>query len=170
MKWFGALLLISVTTWMGMEWSQQLNKRPKHIRHMKSALQILESEMLYSQLTIQDAFLLIAKQVPEPTKLLFGMVARELDTREADFVTIWESCVKKYAHHASLGKNELEILNQFGKTLGQHDLRQQQKFIRLTVTHLDRELEDAIDDVNRYGKMAKTLGLLSGLFIALLLL
>jgi stage III sporulation protein AB len=48
---------------------------------------------------------------------------------------------------------ELEILKQFGETLGKHDLVQQQKQIRLALTHLEREEEDeAREKQASYGK------------------
>ncbi|MUK87159.1 stage III sporulation protein SpoAB [Ornithinibacillus sp. L9] len=170
MKWIGALLFIGITTWFGFEWSQNLTKRPKQIRQIKNALQILEAEILYSQLPLQDAFATIAKQIPEPSKSFFSYLAASLEKREIDLFATWENAVKNLMETSSLSSNEKEILNQFGRTLGQHDFSQQQKHIQLTISHLERELEDAIDDQNRYGKMAKSLGFLCGLFIVLLLI
>ncbi|SES82954.1 stage III sporulation protein AB [Oceanobacillus limi] len=170
MKWIGALLFIGTTTWLGFEWSQNLTKRPKQIRQMKNALQILEAEILYSQLPLQEAFETIAKQIPEPSKTLFKSMSVSMEQRNIEFVTTWEKAVEELINISSLGSNEQEILNQFGRTLGQHDFTQQQKHIQLTISHLERELQDAIDDQNRYSKMAKSLGFLCGLFIVLLLI
>ncbi|MFD2045975.1 stage III sporulation protein SpoIIIAB [Ornithinibacillus salinisoli] len=170
MKWIGALLLISTTTWLGFDWSQNLTKRPRHIRQFKNALQILEAEILYSQLPLPDAFATIAKQIPEPSKSFFFTLSDAMAKRKVDLVPTWESAVEKLINISSLTSNEKEILNQFGRTLGQHDFSQQQKHIQLTITHLERELQDAIDNQHKYGKMAKSLGFLCGLFIVLLLI
>ncbi|PAV29096.1 stage III sporulation protein SpoAB [Virgibacillus profundi] len=170
MKWIGALLFIGTTTWIGFEWSRRLNKRPKHIRLLKNALQILEAEILYSQLPLKDAFTMIAKQIPQPMKTFFESLSNNLQEEHIDFYSIWEKDVIELMKVSCLGGNEQEILNQFGRTLGQHDFYQQQKHIQLTVTHLDRELEDARDNQNKYSKMAKSLGVLCGLFIVLLLI
>ncbi len=86
------------------------------------------------------------------------------------FETVWEECVLGFIDESSLSSNEKEILLQFGRTLGQHDFGQQQKHIQLTIKHLERELQDARDDQDKYGKMAKSLGFLTGLFIVLLLI
>lgn len=170
MKWIGALLLIGTTTWIGFEWSRNLTKRPKHIRQLKNALQILEAEIVYSQLPLHDAFQTIAKQIPQPAKAFFKDLASELAAHSVDLPEIWEENVKRYIAVSCMGGNEKEILNQFGRTLGQHDFMQQQKHIHLTVNHLDRELQDARDNQYKYSNMAKSLGFLCGLFIVLLLI
>jgi len=170
MKWIGVLLILSTTTWIGFEWSNRLVKRPKHIRQLKSALQILEAEMTFSQLPIKDAFFRIGSQIPNPTKSFFLSLGEQMEEEEKDFYQIWTDSVQKFIQYSCLTESEKEILNQFGRTLGQHDYYQQQKHIQLTLSHLERELEDARDNQFKYSKMAKTLGVLAGLFIVLLLI
>ncbi|GAB3052150.1 stage III sporulation protein SpoIIIAB [Virgibacillus ainsalahensis] len=168
MKWIGALLFIGTTTWAGFDWSQRLSKRPKHIRQLKNALQILEAEMVYSQLPLQDAFTVIAKQIPQPMKSFFRKLSTSMREEDDQLANLWNKNVDELLKESCLELNEGEILKQFGQTLGQHDFSQQQKHIQLTVTHLERELEEARDNQYKYSKMAKSLGLLSGLFIVLL--
>lgn len=168
MKWIGALLLIGTTTWIGLEVSKRLNDRPKHIRQLKNALQILEAEILYSQLPLQDAFTTIAKQIPKPMNAFFKSLSEGMKTSGIELTSLWEENVDRLMQQSSLGTTEKEILNQFGQTLGQHDFTHQQKQIQLTVSHLDRELEEARDNQFKYSKMAKSLGVLCGLFLVLL--
>jgi stage III sporulation protein AB len=137
---------------------------------MINALQVLEAEILYSQLPLHEAFISIAKQIPEPSKRFFKLIAEKLEGNHIDFEMIWEECVTTLIAESSLGQNENEILQQFGRTLGQHDFAQQQKHIQLTIKHLERELHDAREEQDKYGKMAKNIGFLTGLFIVLLLI
>lgn len=168
MKWIGALLFISITTWIGFEWSNKLAKRPVHIRQLKNALKILEAEMLYSQLPLADAFRSISEQIPEPSRSFFHALSVEMDSPHIDLLFFWDKQVAQFIHSSALEKNEEEILKQFGRTLGRHDLSQQQKHIHLTTTFLERELQDARDRHVKFGGMAKMLGVLSGLFIVLM--
>lgn len=172
MKWIGALLFISVTTLSGFAYSKQLYNRPKHIRYVKSALQILEAEMAYSMLPLEDVFRILAHQAPSPINIIFMNLYRRMRSNQnhLDFYTMWEEEINKISEKTALGGNEQEILLQFGKTLGQHDLIQQQKSILLTQTHLQRELETAQEQARTYGKMAKSLGVLCGIFVVLLLI
>lgn len=147
-----------------------MDKRPKHIRQLKNALQILEAEILYSQLPLQDAFDTISKQIPSPLKSFFESLALSMGEKHSDFHELWKESVSALKTDSCLGSNEIEILHQFGRTLGQHDFFQQQKQIQLTISHLNRELEEARDNQYKYSKMAKSLGILCGLFIVLLLI
>ncbi|MGM8365106.1 stage III sporulation protein SpoIIIAB [Virgibacillus sp. W0181] len=168
MKWIGALLFIATTTWIGFEWSNHFHKRPKHIRQLKNALQILEAEILYSQLPLQDAFQTISNQIPYPTNYLFKQLSNKMTGNRIDLGYLWNEQIEKYMNISAIGANEREVMKQFGQTLGQHDFYQQQKHIQLAIKHLDRELEEARDNQQRYGKMAKSIGFLCGLFIILL--
>ncbi|MEN1970122.1 stage III sporulation protein SpoIIIAB [Lentibacillus sp. N15] len=159
-----------MTTWIGFEISKRLDDRPKHIRQLKNALQILEAEILYSQLPLQEAFHTIAKQIPNPLQSFFRALSEGMKQDGVDLNHLWKQEIDVLMQTSSLGKIEQEILIQFGQTLGQHDFTQQQKHIQLTTSHLDRELAEARDDQYKYSKMAKSLGVLCGLFIVLLFL
>lgn len=168
MKWLGALLFIGTTSWIGFEWSHRLMQRPKQIRQLKNALQMLEAEIVYSQSPLQEAFSMIANQVPRPVGLFFDRLSRDMQEENIDFYKLWDQHVHSLMKGSSLGENDGEIMRQFGRTLGQHDFYQQQKHIQLALSHLDRELEDARDNQFKYSKMAKTLGVLFGLFVVIL--
>lgn len=170
MKWIGALLLLAATTWVGFEFSKKLNDRPKQIRQLKNALQILEAEILYSQAPIIEACVSVAKQLPDPLALFFRSVSRDLKHNPTDLFQLWKKNIQEFWPLAAMGANEKEILLQFGRTLGQHDFNQQQKHIQLALTHLERELQEAQDHQYRYGKMVKSLGFLTGLLVILLLI
>lgn len=170
MKWTGALLIIGITTWIGFDYSQQLAKRPKHIRQVKNALQILEAEILYSQSPLVEAFENISHQVPNPLKSFFQLLVHRMQTQVFDLNELWDSGVDQLMAQSSLKANEAEILKQFGRTLGQHDVNQQQKHIQLTLHHLERELQEARDEQHKYSNMSRSLGFLSGVFVVLLLI
>jgi stage III sporulation protein AB len=170
MKWIGALLLIGTATIIGFEWSNRLTKRPKQIRQLKSALLILEAEIVYSQASLSDAFVSVSKKIPDPIKSFFAALGMGMQKEQLDFFSLWEQKVDELVKDSTMNDSEKEILKQFGRTLGQHDIYQQQKHIQLTIVHLDRELEEALDNYQKYGKVAKSLGVLSGIFIVLLLI
>ncbi|GAA0443599.1 stage III sporulation protein SpoIIIAB [Lentibacillus halophilus] len=170
MKWIGALLFIATTTLIGFEISRTFHERPKQIRQMKNALQILEAEILYSQLPLPEAFETISKQIPEPISTFFYNMHISVHEAGMDLYNVWDRCVNDLLETSSLSAIEGEIIKQFGRTLGQHDFDHQQKQIHLTINHLDRQLEEARENQFKYGKMAKSLGVLCGLFVVLLLI
>lgn len=169
MKWIGALLLISTTSWMGFDMSKKLTDRPKQIRQLIQSLQIMEAEMGYSQLTLQYTFKTISGKIGYPINVFYEKLAEKLLGTVSDFITIWDDELAHLMEISALSKQEEEILKQFGRNLGRHTFQQQQKHITLTIQHLERELDEAIDQKRKYEKMMKSLGVLIGLFIVVLI-
>ncbi|MDY0396471.1 hypothetical protein RWE15_21820 [Virgibacillus halophilus] len=93
----------------------------------------------------------------------------QLEQRGSDLPAVWSSTIEAWTLQANLAKNEKEILLQFGATLGQHDFTQQKKHIQLALHHLEREMHEARDQHLKYAKLAKSLGVLAGLFLIILL-
>ncbi|QGH34900.1 stage III sporulation protein AB [Gracilibacillus salitolerans] len=169
-KLLACLFIIGSLTWIGHEYAKNLANRPRFIRLFKNALQILEAEIVYSQATIKESLTIVAEQIPNPISTLFKNIAEDIQQDKEQLFPIWERHVDKFYHKHPLQLEDKEILQQFGRTLGQHDVIQQQKYIRLTINHLERKLTEAEEKNHRYGKMSRSVGFLVGTFIVLLLL
>jgi stage III sporulation protein AB len=171
MKWLGALLLISATTYAGFEFARRFTNRPRQIRQLKNALQVLEAEIVFGQSSIHDVFLYLSKQLPNPLAHFFTMLTEQLQINQhMTLYSIWKKTLDQFWPKTAMKKIEKEIMEQFGQTLGQHDFIQQQKHIQLALSHLDRELVNAEEENKKYGHMSKSLGVLAGLFLILLFL
>ncbi|MFC4404241.1 stage III sporulation protein SpoIIIAB [Gracilibacillus xinjiangensis] len=170
MRWIGAILIIITCFFVGLEYARKLEQRPKVIRLWKNSLLILEAEMVYSHATVQNACSNIAKQIGSPLSGFYHNISSRLKNESIDLYQIWEEEVEQFWTRVALNKEEKEIIKQFGRTLGQHDIIQQKKYIQLAITHLENKHQESIEMNQRYGKVSSSLGLLFGIFIALLLL
>ncbi|MFC0522652.1 stage III sporulation protein SpoIIIAB [Pontibacillus salicampi] len=168
MKWIGAIILLCATTWGGFEFARRLTERPKQIRQLKNAMQVLEAEILYGQSPVTVACEKVSQQIPAPMSWFFKEFSDALKQPSASLYDVWEEKLNHYWAMSSLGEGEKEIMRQFGQTLGQHDFAGQQKHIRLALSHLERELEESQEQQQRYSNMVKSLGFLTGLLIILL--
>ena len=170
MKIIGAILILASTSWGGMEFSKLLSQRPKQIRALKSALQSLEAEIMYGHTPLHEASRRLAEQLSEPLSSFFASFADRLVKEDTTVKEAWTSSLNKIWRKTAMKAPELEIMKQFGETLGRHDRFSQQKQIMLTLTHLEREEEEARDTQGKYEKMIRSLGFLSGLLIVILLM
>lgn len=170
MKVLGVILFISMTSWIGFDMSFQLTKRTKQIRQLIQSLQVLEAEMGYSKLTLQQIFLAISTKTPDPVATFYGRLGEKLTGIVPDFLSVWTNELDYLQSISALKRNEIEILEQFGSTLGQYTFMEQQKHIVLAIHHLQNELEEAYDRQLKYSKVMKSLGVLIGIFIVLLLI
>ncbi|TWI55960.1 stage III sporulation protein SpoIIIAB [Halalkalibacter nanhaiisediminis] len=170
MKLIGAVIIILATTWVGFEWAKRLSERPRQLRQLKVAIQSLEAEMMYGLTPLAEASNHISKQLPKPISFLFAQFSDRLLNKQETAYEAWEESIREVWQHTSLLDSEREVMMQFGSTLGQHDREQQQKQIKLTLAHLEREEQEAKDRQNRYERMIKSLGFLTGLLIVILML
>lgn len=169
-KLFGAAVILVATTWIGFELSRNLSQRPRQLRYFRNALQALEAEIMFGHIPLQEASVRLAKQLPQPLKKFFECFSIKLQLQDTNVKTAWDESLKEIKGLLALKNNDLEILSQFGETLGKHDRFQQQKQISLTMTHLEREEEEALQSQIKYEKMFKSLGFLSGLLVIVLLI
>ncbi|WP_017727004.1 stage III sporulation protein SpoIIIAB [Halalkalibacterium ligniniphilum] len=170
MKLLGAIFIFMATTWIGFELARRLSERPRQLRQLKVALQSLEAEMLYGLSPLAEATENIAKQFPQPVASLFERFSFRLREKEDSVYEAWHEAIKETWGYTDLLQSEQEVLLQFGTTLGQHDREQQQKQIRLTLAHLEREEGEAKERQHRYERMMKSLGVLTGLLLIILML
>ncbi|EMA6341540.1 stage III sporulation protein SpoIIIAB [Bacillus cytotoxicus] len=169
-KIFGAVLIVAVTTFLGFSHAKRYSERPRQLRLLKAALQSLEAEIMYGHTPLSEAAERLVKQMPKPLNWIFQSFSKRLDNGEQTVREAWLDSLKENWALTSLKQAEYEILQQFGETLGQHDRESQQKHIRLCITHLEREEGEAKALQQQYEKMMKSLGVLAGLLIVILLL
>lgn len=170
LKLFGAAFIIAATTWTGIEASRHLSERPKQLRQLKTALQSLEAEIMYGHTPLHEAARKLASQLTKPISWIFEGFATRLTEKETTVKEAWEESLGENWRLTAFKQGEYEILRQFGETLGRHDKYSQQKQIILAITHLEREEADARDKQQKYEKMVKSLGFLSGLLLIILLM
>lgn len=168
-KLIGAIFIIVATTVIGFEASRHLSERPRQLRDLKSALQSLEAEIMYSHTPLHEAARRLVAQLSKPLSTFFDGFAGKLIDTETTVKQAWETSLREVWKSTALKKGEFEIMKQFGETLGRHDRFSQQKHIMLTLSHLEREEANAIQAQLKYEKMVKSLGFLSGLLLVILL-
>jgi stage III sporulation protein AB len=168
-KLIGAICIIVATTWIGFEMSRRFSDRPRQLRALRSALQSLEAEIMYGHTPLHEASRRLAAQLAKPLSTFFEIFAKKLTDTETTVNVAWETSLKEVWKSTAFKQGEFEIMKQFGETLGRHDRNSQQKHIMLTLTHLERQEEDAIQSQATYEKMVKSLGFFSGLLLIILL-
>lgn len=170
MKLLGAIIILIASTWTGFEAARHLSERPRQLRQLKVALQSLEAEVMYGHTPISEAMMNLAKQMQKPLSWFFESFAKKLRSGETSLKVAWDESLQEVWKFTAFKQGELEVMRQFGETLGQHDRASQQKHILLALAHLDREENDARDIQSRYEKMMKSLGFLAGLLLIILLM
>lgn len=170
MKLIGSLIIILAATAFGWEFSRRLARRTKQIRYLKIAFEALETEMVFGMTPLPHACEKVSRQLISPLNTFFDEVSKRLKEEERTAMDIWCTTLKKWRMSTDLDESEINILNQFGQTLGQQDLENQRKQIRLAISYFDQEEKQAIESQSKYESMYKSLGFLGGVLIVLIML
>lgn len=170
LKLLGAVCVVGAAAWFGFHLAGRFAARPRQIRHLQNGLQLLETEIVYGSTPLAVALHKAGQSVPDPVGAVFRIAARNLTGRDGRPThECWDDAVNTAWPFTALRPVEQEIFRQLGHALGRSDRQDQQKHIQLALLHLGREEQEARDEQGRYEKLSKSLGLLGGLLIALLI-
>ncbi|MDK2798707.1 MAG: stage sporulation protein [Clostridiales bacterium] len=169
LKLIGCILIVGSSTIMGYTIANKYAKRPEELRALQAALQMLESEIIFSVNPLPDAFERISKYVPKNIHKLFAHSAYLLKQRTGITAQeAWSISVHQTREEMHLEKEDREILISFGNSLGCSDREQQLKNIHLACSKLALEEKKAEKLREKNEKLYKNLGVLGGILVALI--
>ncbi|MFA7468301.1 MAG: stage III sporulation protein SpoIIIAB [Desulfotomaculaceae bacterium] len=169
-KLIGAILLISTCGYVGWQVSRSYAHRPVELRQFMSALQMLETEIIYAATPLPDALSGIAERVDTRVSSFFAQAAKELKTtRGSSAREAWSAALDRYRADSTLDRGDLGILNSLGYNLGISDRDDQAKHLRLTLEQLKMAHARAEETAVKNVKLWNYVGLLGGMIIVLAL-
>ncbi|MCS1350772.1 stage III sporulation protein SpoIIIAB [Mechercharimyces sp. CAU 1602] len=170
MKLFGAILILISTSISGWMFAKRFAERPKQIRQLCQALALLETDIVYGSRPLSEAFAHIAHREPAAIGSIFHRCAVHLQELDgASTFECWEKALSEVWPRLDLQAAEKEILLDFGKTLGMSDRDDQLQHLQLTVSNLQVEENHAREEQGQYEKMWKSVGVLGGALLIILL-
>lgn len=170
LKFFGGVLIIGAATLYGFLQAAHYVRRPKQIRLLISALGRMETEITYALTPLPEAFHSLSKQVAEPLSAMFRLTSERLSAGDGSSTReIWHKSVKEIWTRTSMKQPEQEVVLGLGAVLGATDRADQIKHLRLAISQLQTEETESREEQRRYEKMWKSLGVLIGALIVILM-
>lgn len=169
LKILACLVIISAGGICGMLVARGYSLRPVELRSLKSALQMLETEITYAATPLAEAFGLVAARTDNRLAPLFEETRKELlsmsgcTAKEA-----WEKALLRFYPQSSLIGCDISILRSLGGALGISDSSDQSKHIRLAMEQIGAEMKKAEISALQHVKLWNYLGFLGGLVIVLI--
>lgn len=160
-----------VSTFVGILISKKYSNRVSEIQDVITGLELLEGRLNYTYDTIPDAFKFIAKHMKTNVKRIFEISSQKLFC-EKNFTAseVFEATVDEEKNFLSLNSDDTEVIKGLSISLGQVDLENQTKNIRLIIKSLADRLEEAKVEKGKNFKMCRNLGLLTGMILVIILI
>jgi stage III sporulation protein AB len=169
MRFVGAGCVIAASSLLGIHMAKAGSRRAKDLVEFKKSLILLKSQIDYAIYTLPQAFMHISQRVAPPFDLFYGELSQSLGEGKTDAATAWEQslAVLKGSH---LAQEDLENIALLCFSLGQPDAVVQLNSIDMLIAAIDENLNKLNAENPKNAKMYRSLGVISGLLITIVLL
>lgn len=160
------ILIFCSSTYIGILISKQYINRVLELRELKLALNILKTKIRFTNESLFNIFQEISINSKGNVSNLFKTVCNNLKDNSAK--VSWEKAIDNEI--LSIKKEDRQALKTMGKLLGQTDLDGQLSEIELTEAFLETQIIEAQNERNKNEKLYKTLGMVTGVGIIVILI
>lgn len=160
------ILIFSSSTYIGILISKQYSNRVNELKEMKLALNILKTKIRFTSEPLYNIFHEISMSSKGNICNLFKRICQNLKNDSAKIA--WENAIENET--LSIKKEDRQALKSMGNLLGKTDLNGQISEIELTEAFLETQIIDAQNEKDKNEKLYKTLGMVTGVGIIVILI
>lgn len=163
-KYISLLGIVVISSYLGINKAKDYENRVKALIKFKSALVMFKSKLEFTYEPIKDIFEDISKVIYRKNDNIFENVIK---SKENEIYISWVNAVKCERNFAVEDK---EIIEMIGKLLGKTDLAGQVSEINLGINLIEKQIEIAESEKNKNVKLYKTMGIVCGIGICIILM
>lgn len=169
-KLAGAALIILAGGVAGMIRARDYTRRPRELKSLLAALQMLETEIIYTATPLGEALGRVAAAGGREVRPLFDGAAAELKCMTGcTAAEAWQNALAKCYPASALRESDLNILRNLGSALGISDRRDQSKHLRLASEQLKLEALKADEEAAKNVKLCNYMGFCGALALVFLI-
>ncbi len=170
LKIVGMVLVLISSAMIGYMKALKYTLRRQTLRSFLSSLNLLITEITYSQITLSEAFAKLSETSESGVGRFFLLVSQILNSNEGYTAgEAWEIALDK-VENINLSQDDIKILKSFGKGLGNSDIYNQEKNFKLASELLKKQLTDAEESSRKNERLYKSLGILIGIAVVIIFL
>lgn len=171
LKIFGIMLVILSTSGIGIKLSDNLKYRIEELEELKKFMIMLRGEIMYNVASVSEGMKRIKSRLRTPYTHLIDKVLDELSEHNGkSFSEIWKLGVAVFEEtNNSLTKSDVDRLRGFGDDFGSPHKEIQLKSFDMYIDELEITINDARKKNSDNSKMYKSLGVLAGIVIVILI-
>lgn len=169
MKVVGAVLIVASTTLWGFMKAQSYIARPKQLQQLKTALQLLQTEISYGVTPLPQAFAKLESKLEPPIADFFSQARNGLQSG-LTAKQAWQKAIEETGEDTALEEKDQQVLEELGYNLGQSSSEDQLRYLELAQNNLDDLHKKASEKKENKVKLWRYLGVLSGLLVVVLIL
>lgn len=170
-KIIGALLVICSTSTIGIYFSKLDKYRIEDLEELQKAFTILKNQISFSFMPLPEAFQQISFRVKGEIAEILKETADLLEKKEGESAEqIWNIVWEKNKEKTYFSKEDMDMLFSFGKAVGYLDRQQQISNIEIAVSYIEQTQQYLEKRAGKNSKIYRSMGILSGLLVAIVLI
>lgn len=159
-------MIIVTSSIIGILFSKKYANREKEIKELKNALNIFSTKIKFTYEPIPNVFMEISNKIDGNIGKLFARAASRMQETSAG--EAWKQALLE--SKKNLNSEDILVVQNLARLLGQTDLEGQLSEIEVVNNFLTLQLQNASEERRKNEKMYKTLGLVTGLTLAIILI
>lgn len=170
-KTIGGVLVILTTSVWGYAAAERVKNGYDQLLYLQKLLYSLRGEILYARSYLGEAFWQIGQKAKSPYReWLLGLCSQMEEAANGTFASMWEANTKTSLKDSGLSESEILRLAAFGNQLGIADAEMQVKTLDLYLEELRISMEEMREEMRTKIRLCHCLGVMSGIFITVLLI
>ncbi|MGV8982383.1 stage III sporulation protein SpoIIIAB [Clostridium sp.] len=170
-KIIACAMILGASTLAGFIYSERLKYRVFQLNEVQRAVYQLQNEITYVHTLLPDAFKSIAHKSKEPIKELFNKTSELLS--DNDYENVYEavsSALSTVKSRLYLNPDDINVILDLSKTLGESDIEGQNNIFILTIANLKKQIKISEEVMNKNLKMYRYLGFSFGAMLVIALI
>lgn len=164
-KWIGSIFIIVASCGIGISLSNELQSHLDALEEMKKIFCLLKSELEYTRAPFAEVFEKIKKKAKEPyTTWLEALAVRLREKGTGSFWEIWCETISEKLVTNQLKEEDKEELKNAGKSL------EYIESIELYIEQLEYKIKHIREAYQSKKKLCRSMGIMGGIFLVILLL
>lgn len=163
-------MILGASTGIGFTYGEKFTKRTKQLNELQRCIHQLQNEIVYTHTPLPEAILDVSGKSSSPIKNIFEQVSSLLFLNEVDNVyEAFKKTIYEQKDNLNLKKEDISIISDLAKTLGESDIGGQQRMFSLALESLKKQLKDSENLMNKSVKMYRYLGFSLGAMLVIIL-
>ncbi|RKJ00612.1 sporulation protein [bacterium D16-54] len=170
LKITGCVLIVSGASGYGFWMVSNYKERLLLLEQLRQMIFLLKGQILYANATLLEAFDTVGRRTEGPLSELFLQVSERMEGQQGEpFCQIWKEEAERFAGVGLMAKTDRQSLESLGEHLGFLDKEMQEKNLLLYLEQLDMTIEEMRSCQKERCRLYGSLGVMGGLFLAVLL-
>ena len=170
-KTIACAVILGASTIAGFIYSERLKYRVFQLNELQRAIYQLQNEITYVHALLPDAFKSVAIKSKEPIGELFNKASELLsDNNYENVYEVMSSAMNLVKSKLYLNSDDLNVILDLSKTLGESDIEGQMSIFSLTIANIKKQIKISEEFMNKNIRMYRYLGFSFGAVIVIVLI